>query len=172
MLLLTLAFTLSCIVVIPESRSAKLMVQRPEEQLRLAMAEVKTIGMAMETYYVDYNRYPAVDCAQPKYGIPGLCAVEDSREVLKSYIHILPALDPWGSPYYFWVSKSGLHYAVISLGSDMKMDDKEAFMHSLETIEAPNPKLARQTNPCTSDEIILADGQFLQWPANQTRECR
>lgn len=78
------------------------------EQLRRAVAELRSIGTAVESFAVDNNVYPG-----PAVPIDAVLRIVADFEPL--YVRVLPEVDPWGNPYHFWSDTQ--HYGAVSFGT-------------------------------------------------------
>jgi hypothetical protein len=121
------------------------------ELLRRAMADLRTMGTACESFAVDTNFYPG-----PVEPMDVVARIESSLEPI--YIRVLPDLDPWGTPYRFWSDSQ--HYALVSYGPDgvpehPYADWGRAEFESLET--RPTTRFGQ--------DLIFVTGAFVQWPA-------
>lgn len=104
------------------------------EQKR-TMADLRSIGTAIESYAVDNNAYPAAQ------------TIEGLRDAVQpAYIKALPLTDGWGHP--FRIEASPAAYTVWSAGKDGRGADC-------------SPAMTVQLN----DEICFANGQFVRYPS-------
>ena len=109
---------------------------------------MRTIATAVEAYATDYDEtYPAGDYA----------ALE--KVLVPTYIKTMPEKDMWGHPYAYVVSDDHKHYRIVSGGADTNFewdslrivaDAKDADVKYRDRLE---------------DDLIYADGSFLQLPA-------
>jgi general secretion pathway protein G len=107
------------------------------------MADMRSIGTAMESYAIDNNRYPG-----PTDGWQGVGAIEESLEPL--YIRILPARDGWENPFLIW--SDGSSYKIVSPGKGGIVDG-----------DYSGEVAGGATSNFTAD-IVFINGQFVQWP--------
>jgi hypothetical protein len=121
------------------------------ELLRRAMAELRSIGTACESFAVDNNIYPG-----PVEPIDQVARIETI--VSPIYIRTLPKLDPWGNPFLFWSDTT--HYALVSYGPDGIPDFPYASWGRIEFE-------AMHAGPTTrfGADLVFANGEFVQWPA-------
>lgn len=109
------------------------------------MADVRTVGTALESYAADHKQYPAVS------DINGL-----SGELAPTYIRTVPARDGWthSMRYESWSSdgKAVDSYVIASGGKD------GAFDRALREY----PKGTATTN--FNDDIVYSNGAFVQYP--------
>lgn len=122
----------------------------PNDNLRRAMADLRSAATACESFAVDYNVYPG-----PVDPIDLVARIETIVE--PSYIRALPKVDPWGNPYLFWSDTT--HYALLSYGPDGTSDFPYANWGRAEFE-------AMHTGPTTrfGADLVFADGEFVQWP--------
>lgn len=121
------------------------------ELLIRAMAEIRSMGTACESYAVDTNFYPGP--VEPPDSVSRI-----ESEVEPVYIRMLPRTDPWGRPYLFWSDTQG--YAFVSYGADGLPEFPystwgRAEFESLDT--GPTFDAGR--------DIVFVKGRFTQWPA-------
>lgn len=124
---------------------AKDMVSEDEKKhpWKRAMADIRSLAIAIETYATDTNEYPKV-------------ATMDALEALlePTYARDMPEIDPWGTPYEY--ISDGKSYRLASAGADRKL---EWNTRVLERVEGP----PRQTDDADAD-IIFQDAEFVQAP--------
>jgi general secretion pathway protein G len=105
------------------------------------MADLRSIGTAVEAYSVDTNFYPT---ATAMSGSGSLQTVLEP-----TYIKKLPLTDGWNTAMTFQPgSTSGAGYTVKSNGKGGQAQS--------------SPTGGKTTN--FTDDIIFVDGQFVQWP--------
>ena len=123
----------------------------PNENLRQAMADLRSSATACESFGVDYNYYPG-----PIEPIDVVARIEAVLEG-GAYIRVLPTVDPWGHPYLFWSDTT--HYAFVSFGPDGISDFPYASWGRTEFD-------AIHTGPTTrfGADIVFANSEFVQWP--------
>ena len=124
--------------------------QGPNDNLRRAMADLRSAGTAVESFAVDWNVYPG-----PVAPIDAVARIETILE--PTYIRSLPKVDPWGNPFLFWSDTT--HYALVSYGPDGTPDFPYATWGQIE-FEALR---TGQTTRFGAD-IVFANGQFVQYP--------
>jgi len=113
---------------------------------RRSMADIRSIGTALEAYSVDFNYYP-------KDGITG--AVTGLAQYLEpTYIKKLPQRDGWNRDIQVINDANGTSYTLYSYGKD-----------------GTGGASTWLTQPgSTTDfnaDIVFANGQFYQWPEGQ-----
>jgi type II secretion system protein G len=101
------------------------------------MADIRSLGTAVESYAVDNNFYPKVNT---------FAAVKPFLEPI--YIKTAPTVDGWSGGWVFnGDTTNGVDYTLISLAKD--------------------GAAGTQTGGMTADfrcDIMFANGQFFQWP--------
>jgi hypothetical protein len=119
----------------------------PEARRRQSMADLRSIGTAIESYAIDHNAYPG-----PIGAVGTIALVEEDLEPI--YIRTLPHLDGWGRE--FLVYSDGTCYYLVSAGGEGLFDR-----------EYPSDCAGDLGSGATTDpaaDIIFANGQFVQWP--------
>jgi general secretion pathway protein G len=104
---------------------------------RRTMADLHTIAVALESYDSDLGFYPH-DTGGTVSSIAGYLE--------PTYVKPVPANDGWSHPIEY--TSDGTDYTLVSRGAD------------------GGPTLPWTGGPThsTSDDIVLTDGQFFQWP--------
>ncbi|MGV8038548.1 MAG: type II secretion system protein [Thermoanaerobaculaceae bacterium] len=107
---------------------------------RRAMADLRTIGAAVEAYAVDNLSFPRGATAE-------VAELED--ELVPTYIHRIPDRDPWRQPFWVDLSESGSSYTVYSGAKDLTV-----------------LKSGWRRGPTTTydADIVFSFGGFVQWP--------
>ncbi len=126
-------------------------IQRAKQ--KRTMADMRSIGTALEAYAVDYNKYPA---AAGSYIWPsGITAVPDTTiggsaalALSPTYIRTMPMKDGWNSYFHYGTNSVKLDYVLASTGKDGTID--------------ASPELGPTT--MFNLDIIFADGQFIAYP--------
>ena len=99
------------------------------------MADLRSIGTAVEAYAVDRNVYPVAE------------TIADLGEVLvPQYLERIPAMDGWQRP--FQVQSNPENYLIYSFGKDGVGESCE-----------------EAVTTTFNDEICFADGQFVRYPS-------
>lgn len=109
------------------------------------MADLRTIGTALEAYAVDHNRYPP-NVPEPK-PVAGAGGSGIEALLVPTYMASLPAKDGWGNPILYQSNREGTFYTLTSLGRDGK----------------PTPGSDGATRDPASD-IVFRNGNFVAWP--------
>jgi hypothetical protein len=122
----------------------------PNDNLRRAMADLRSAATACESFGVDYNVYPG-----PVAPIDLVAGIETIVE--PTYIRALPKVDPWGNPYLFWSDTT--HYTLVSYGADGIPDFPYATWGRTEFE-------AMHAGPTTrfGADLVFVTGGFVQWP--------
>ena len=101
------------------------------------MADVRSIGTAIESYAVDNNRY-----------VKSLSASNAAGYLTPIYMKTLPATDGWQNAWVMQSDTNGTTYTVISRTKDGITDGTST---------------GGQTTDFNCD-IVFRDGQFFRWP--------
>jgi type II secretion system protein G len=125
-------------------------IQRAKQ--KRTMADIRSIGTALEAYAVDFNKYPA---AAGSYAWPsGLSAVPSTTigsatgALSPTYIRTMPMKDGWNSYFKYAANTVKLDYVLASTGKDGTIDTT--------VILGPTTDF--------NNDIIFADGQFIAFP--------
>jgi type II secretion system protein G len=105
------------------------------------MADLRSIGTAVEEYSIDNNFYP--DAAS-------ISDLEQTDMLVPSYIRKLPERDGWGTAFY--VECDPTDYTLASCG-------KGATSCASYTLNGTGGKTST-----FGDDIIFSNGSFVQWP--------
>jgi general secretion pathway protein G len=132
-------------VAIPNLLNA---LQRAKQ--KKSMADMRTLALTIESYSVDLNRYPAAAGYALPSGLtlPSTAITALQGIVTPTYLKTLPLTDGWSSWFTYSVTPDGQDYALRSNGSDGLPESTPSF------------------GPTTlfNADIILCDGQFVQYP--------
>jgi len=110
---------------------------------RRSMADIRSIGTALEAYSVDFNYYPKVSLTD--------VAVTGLQTYLEpTYIKKLPKTDGWNRDIMVINDANGTSYTLYSRGKNGQKDTW-----------SQGPKTS------FDDDIVFANGQFYQWPEGQ-----
>jgi len=104
------------------------------------MADMRSIGTAIESYAVDNNFYPK--------GMSDATAAGISTHVSPIYIKTVPTTDGWNNAWDVDSDATGALYTITSAAKDA-------------TQAGSNPGGQTQEFAC---DIVFASGQFFQWP--------
>ena len=108
-------------------------IQRAKQ--KRTMADMRSIGEALEIYQIDYNEYIT----------GGYQAVRDNLD--PNYMRNPPQWDAWNEPYTYQTWNDSQEYSLISLGRDSAAGDQSVgITHDFD------------------DDIIFSNGQFTRWP--------
>jgi len=119
------------VIAVPSLLSA---IQRSKQ--KRTMADMRSIGTALETYQIDYNKYPQTGNANLLYLQP-------------TYMRRVPTLDGWGNPLHYVATSSQQDYSLGSGGRDGSTPTWTATPHTTTSFD---------------DDIIFFDGQFTVYP--------
>jgi len=130
-------------------------IQRPrgiEPAGKRAIADIRAIATALESFAVDNDRYPG-----PTEGLQAIDTLAGDLEPI--YARRLPRLDPWGHPFFVWSDDTT--YIVVSAGADGVLDDDYA---------SPGEVVENFGGPRSTDDeeedLVFINGAFLLWPAD------
>jgi hypothetical protein len=120
------------------------------ELLLTLMADLRSIGTAVETYSIDLNTYPAQT--------NGLQSVEFiSPDLTPIYLRTLPIKDPWGNEILYWSDRT--QYVIVSMGADGVLD--RPYEIKPDWLDSGEFR-GGYSEPDT--DMVFANGQFVQWP--------
>ncbi len=136
--LIELLIVVAIIGIIAAMAIPNLMNAIDKGKQKRTMADLRTLGSAVEMYAVENNTYPRV----ASYG--GLQPL-----IQPTYIRTTSASDGWNHPWVFQGdTTNGIDYTLISYGKDGIV----------------SASTGGQTGDFDCD-IIFANGQFFQWPS-------
>ncbi len=124
------------------------------DNLRRAMASMRSVGTALESYSVDFSFYPESSGFQPLQVVEG--------ELEPVYIKNMPLTDPWEGPLRIWSTLNG--YALVSYGSD---GEPEFPYPSWQASDWDDLDERGTTQP--GQDVIFRNGQFVRWPSTLPR---
>jgi general secretion pathway protein G len=122
---------------------------------RRAMADMRSLSTALESYSIDFSRYPP----SAAFTLPaGLSLPTDNLEVARgyiqpTYIRAAPMVDGWNSWFAYGTTPTKNDYA---LRSNARLGEPQE-----------DPLYGPTTD--FMDDIILVNGQFVQWPEGVQR---
>ncbi len=122
---------------------------------RRAMADMRAVSTALESYSLDFGRYPpSAAFALP----PGLSLPTDSLAMARdyiqpTYIRMVPMVDGWNSWFAYGTTVTRTDYALRSNGR----------------LGEPQGSPAYGVTTDFTDDVILVNGQFVQWPEGVQR---
>ncbi len=115
---------------------------------KISMGDLRSIGTAVESYAVDYNRYPASAASLPPGPYPSRPIHPSMVSSLEpTYIRKLPLSDGWGSSFLYRTTPKNDNYVIVSTGSD----------------GIPGPFTLGSTTSFNAD-MVFSNGQFVQYP--------
>ncbi len=122
-------------------------VQRGKQ--KRTMSDTRSLATAIEAYAVDNNVYPtATACAAGLFTDLGTAVDTGSfTKLTPTYIAQPPKVDGWGEFYLYNVRANGNDYNIRSKGRNKVTD-----------------AIVCGTTTNFNDDILYADGTFLQWP--------
>jgi type II secretion system (T2SS) protein G len=144
-------------------------IESDSEKVRRAIAELRTISTALQAHAVDFNSYPKPDTPDIPVGGRLFATINRLSSLPAEYRLSLATFDPWGFPYLYWTD--GQHWVLICTGSDGRIMDPGGTDQRIQTTVSSDWNAPPRQTHCLEDEIIVQDGHFLTWPANDTRKC-
>ena len=121
-------------------------VQRGKQ--KRTMSDMRTLATAVEAYAVDNNSYPAAACNPGVFTASGVQLATDSfTNLTPTYLGEVPAADGWGNFMVYALNGTTNQYMIRSYGRD-----------NTATV------LVCGTTTNFNDDIVYADGTFIQWP--------
>jgi type II secretion system protein G len=121
-------------------------VQRGKQ--KRTMSDMRSLAMAIEAYAVDNNAYPAAACNPGVFTAAGALLTTDSfTNLTPTYIGYAPVADGWGGFMSYAISATTNQYMLRSYGRDKAAST-----------------LVCGTTTNFNDDIVYADGSFIQWP--------
>ena len=126
-------------------------VQRGKQ--KRTMSDMRALATAIEAYAVDTNTYPTAACNAGLYTGDTEVALDSASftNLTPTYIAQPPKIDGWGDALQYAIDAPGNNYRVRSFGRD-------------KTLGGPAGTFGCGTTTDFNDDIIYADGTFLQWP--------
>jgi len=123
-------------------------VQRGKQ--KRTMSDMRALATAVEAYAVDNNVYPAATCNGGIFtnGTYNTLSTGSFTNLTPTYIAQPPKTDGWGRYMAYALDASSNNYAIRSSGRD----------------GAVNGTVNCGTTTNFNDDIIYADGTFVQWP--------
>jgi general secretion pathway protein G len=109
------------------------------------LADMRSIGIAVEAYAVDHGRYPPG--AMSPTPVAGTGDDNLEKYLAPVYIRELPTLDGWGNPILYSSDAEGTSYAIYSAGKDGALSPE-----------------ALGAVPGYDGDIIYKNGHFIAWP--------
>jgi type II secretion system protein G len=122
-------------------------VQRGRQ--KKSMADMRTIATAIESYAVDYNVYPTGACDAGLYtqDTATLLTTASFAVLQPSYIAKVPFQDGWGGFFAYVTDGPQSNYRLECWGRDQSKGS-----------------ISCGTTHDFNDDILYADGTFIQWP--------
>jgi general secretion pathway protein G len=108
------------------------------------MADMRALGTAVEQYSIDFTHYPQ--------NLTGSVRSTIASMLEPTYTQKCPDADGWGTPLQWASDREGLTYSIVSWGKGGQAGGG-----------APGP------TQYFSDDIILSQNAFTQWPEGQQR---
>jgi len=122
-------------------------VQRGKQ--KRTMSDMRALATAVEAYAVDTSNYPAAACNPGIYTTGTELALDTNSftNLTPTYISQPPKTDGWGRFMRYAVTIGNDNYRIRSLGRDSAAGS-----------------LACGTTTNFNDDIVYANGTFIQWP--------
>ena len=121
-------------------------VQRGKQ--KRTMSDMRALATAVEAYAVDNNVYPAATCNAGLFTTTGAQLTTASfTNLTPTYIAQPPKTDGWGNFMIYGLGPGAQAYMIRSYGRD----------NAATTINCG-------TTTNFNDDIVYADGSFIQWP--------
>jgi general secretion pathway protein G len=122
-------------------------VQRGKQ--KRTMSDMRALATAVEAYAVDNNVYPPATCNAGIFttGTENVLTTASFTNLTPTYIAQPPKSDGWGKFMYYALATTANDYRIRSYGRD-------------NAASAVNCGTTTNFN----DDIIYADGTFIQWP--------
>ncbi|MBK6404833.1 MAG: prepilin-type N-terminal cleavage/methylation domain-containing protein [Holophagales bacterium] len=122
---------------------------------RRSMSDMRSIATAVEAYAADLDRYPPASAFILPAGLdlPTLNLLNTVPYLQPTYMKAVPLVDGWNSWFLYGTTAARSDYALRSTG------------------RGGEPQAAAVFGPTTdfTDDIILVNGQFVQWPEGVQR---
>ena len=117
---------------------------------RRSMSDMRGLATAVEAYAADLDRYPPASAFTLPVGLdlPTLNLVNASTYLQPTYMKAVPLVDGWNSWFLYGTTASRTDYALSAAAQGGEAQTTASF------------------GPTTDfrDDIILVNGQFVQWP--------
>jgi len=123
-------------------------VQRGKQ--KRTMSDMRALATAVEAYAVDNNTYPPAGCNPGIFtnGTYNTLSLTSFTNLTPTYIAQPPKTDGWGRFMDYALGNGSNDYAIRSMGRDGQV----------------NSTVNCGTTTNFNDDIIYADGTFVQWP--------
>jgi general secretion pathway protein G len=143
-------------IAIPNLLSA---IQRAKQ--KRAMAEVRSIATAAQSYATDAQVYPI----QNTGGFASAYTAAINADLTPDYIKAIPNPDPWNNPYYYAAATGGRDFGVASYGKDGTVGLAVWGTVSVNTF------VPVKTN-CFENDIVWVDDGFVVTPEGKQAKCK
>jgi len=122
-----------------------------------ALGEMRSLSGAIQVYENDKGM-PPLPLTGGSGGWEEVPVSQIETNLTPDYIQTLPAADPWGKPYLYGFSPEEKRYYLLSTGRAGQRE-VDGF-----------PDASRVTH-CYESDILLVDGDFLQYPEGKQSVC-
>ncbi len=155
--LIELLIVVTIIAILAAIMIPNLLTAITKAKQKRAMAEIRGMATACNSYSTDKNEYPlgAVSWAPSDTVIP-------VGELAPYYIKEVPNPDPWGNKYFYASTSTGTDFGVKSLGVDGSSDTGD--LSAL--VNAP-PAVTH----CFENDIVWVDDAFHHLPEGKQSKC-
>lgn len=122
---------------------------------RRSMSDMRSLATGMEAYATDHNRYPPSAAFTLPVGLDLPTGnLDTTRPYLQpTYLRFAPVTDGWNSWFLYGTTAERTDYAIRSAGRE----------------GVPQTDPAYGPTSDFRDDIILVNGQFVQWPEGVQR---
>ena len=123
---------------------------------RRSMSDMRGVSTAMEAYAADFDRYPpaAAFTLPPGLALPTDTTLLTARPYLQpTYMRMVPVADGWNSWFLYGTTGEKTDYALRAAG--------------VGGIPEASPPYGPTTD--FTNDIIIVNGQFVQWPEGVQR---
>jgi type II secretory pathway pseudopilin PulG len=140
-------FLIMLIGIVAAIAIPSLLVEKEKEAVQKTMRDMSTLSVAMESYSIDFARYPQA------------ANVDELVEILRKENFVInqATRDAWGNAFIVEVQPDARHYCIISRGQNGIREAQEPY------------SALPQENPQRGADIVLVDGVFVSCPARVHR---
>jgi general secretion pathway protein G len=128
-------------------------IQRAKQ--RRSMGDMRTTATAVESYAVDFNRYPPAAAYTIDVTIGATTLGKIQNYIAPTYVKQIPLADGWNSWFLWGADTAGSAYGIVSAGKDGSTGDVAG------TVLGPTTDF--------NADIIYTNGSFVQWPEGVQR---
>lgn len=132
-------------------------IQRAKQ--KRAMAEVRTIATAAQSYATDSQIFPVATTTLANITTTGSV----NADLTPDYVKALPNPDPWNMAYWYASTSAGTDFAAASSGKNFTLESTSGFT----TVINGTPT---STN-CFENDIVWVDDTFIIKPEGKQKKC-